>query len=108
MLGVSYINGAFELYRTEDMSLVCSISDAEFGAKRFLNKDAAGNIYICGSGHGYMFNPDLELIAKIEGLAYVDAEANRLILKDRWGDLLTVPIYTTEELLAKAEAYVLR
>ena len=55
-----------------------------------------------------MFNSDLELIARIEGLVYVDAEANRLILKDRWQDLLAVPIYTKEELLAKAEAYVLR
>lgn len=108
LLCISYTNGTFELYRTEDMSLVCTVSDVPYSVKCFLDTDAAGNIYIYSSSYGYMFNPDLELIAKIEGLVYVDAEANRLILKDRWGDLLTVPIYTTEELLAKAEAYVLR
>lgn len=108
LLCISYTNGTFELYRTADMSLVCTVRDVPYSVKCFLGADAAGNIYIYGSSHGYMFNPDLELIAKIEGLVYVDAEANRLILKDRWGDLLTVPIYTTEELLAKAEAYVLR
>ena len=108
LLCVSYTNGTFELYRTEDMNLVCKVSDVHLSVKCFLENDAAGNIYIYSSSDSYMFSPDLELIAKIAGLRAVDAEANRLILEDRWGDLYTVPIYTVEELLAKAEAYVLR
>lgn len=108
LLGINYTNNTFELYRTSDMSLVCSVSDVPYNVNRFTGTDAAGNIYVSGSGYGYMLSPDFELLARIEGLVYVDAEANRLILKDRWQSLLTVPIYTKEELLAKAEAYVLR
>lgn len=108
LFGISYTDDTFEIYTTGDMTCVCSAEAVTGGVRCFAGVDAAGNLYVSGGGYGYMLTPAFELIGEIEGLVYVDAEAGKLLLKDTWGNLKTVPVYTVEELLAKAETYVLR
>ncbi|MGN0431220.1 MAG: TIR domain-containing protein [Lachnospiraceae bacterium] len=108
LLGISYTDDTLEIYRTSDSRLMCKLSNISYSVTRFTGTDAAGNVYVDSGVYGYMFNPDMEYIARIEGLVAVDAAGNRLFLADTSGNLFTVPIYTVEELLAKAEPYVLR
>lgn len=108
LLGICYTDSSLEIYQTSDKQYFCGVEELSGNVQQFAGTDAAGNFYVMGISYGYMFSPDGELLAEIEGLVSVDVKANQLILKDRWENLLTVPIYTVEELLAKAETYVLR
>lgn len=108
LLGVSYTDHSFEIYSTADKQCITSVDKLSGSVCRFVGTDANGNIYVAGITYGYMFNPDGEMLAELEGLTEVDAENNMFILEDSSDRLFTVPIYTVEELLAKAEAFVLR
>ena len=108
LIGISYTDESLEIYRTDDKQYVGGVEELAGNIQSFAGTDEAGNFYVKGISYGYMFNAEGELLAELEGLVFVDKDANRLILKDGSDNLLAVPIYTAEELLAKAEAYVLR
>lgn len=105
---VCYKDGNLEIYNAADMSLLKTLTGLMGEMKCFLGTDAQGNMYIAGYSYGYMLNPQCEPLATIEGLICVDAENNRVIIENsRKYQMYTVPIYTVEELLAKAEQGVL-
>lgn len=108
LMFVNYSDATLEIYDTADMSLKGSLTDLKDDVEHFLGVDREGNIYLEGDSYGYMLNPDMQPIAVIEGLAGVDKEADRILIKDGSEILYTAPIYTVEELLAKAQAFVLR
>ncbi len=108
LVGISYTDDSLEIYRTGDKQYVGGVEELAGNIQSFAGTDAAGNFFVKGISYGYMFNAEGELLAELEGLVFVDKDANRLILKDGSDNFVTVPIYTMEELLAKAEAYVLR
>lgn len=105
---VFYRDNTLDIYDTSDMSLKKSLSGFEEAITRYLGMDASGNLYLKGIGHGYMLNPDLELIGVIESLAAVEEGSSRLYIQPDGNSQYVVPIYTLEELLAKAEAIVIR
>lgn len=108
LMFIQYTDDTMEIYDTLDMSLQCSLSGLADEMRQFLGRDAEGNMYMRGLSYGYMLSPDFKPIAVIEGLLFVDTEENRMFLESTLGVQYTVPLYTLEELLAKAEEYVLR
>ncbi len=107
-LFVYYTDNTLEIYNTSDMSLLCSLSGLTGEVQQYLGTDEQGNLYIAGSSYGYMISSDYELLGMIEGLVMVDREKNCLVINHTYQTFYTVPIYTVEELLAMAEAYVLK
>ena len=105
-LFVSYTDETLEIYSTADMSLINTLSVAGM-QKQYYGTDNEGNIYIGGYGYGYMLDPECKPLAVIEALSGVDAENGRLFIDSYFDGMCTVPIYSVEELLAKAEADVL-
>lgn len=101
-LFVAYSDNTLEIYQTSDMSLLYTLEDTRGTQNQFLGTDKAGNMYIGGYSYGYMLDEQCRPLAVIEGLLGVDKENNRLIL-GWYDDRYTVPVYTVEELLAKAE-----
>lgn len=103
---VYYTDGTLEIYRTADMSLVNTMTDVE-SLQHWLGTDSGGNIYIGGYSYGYMLDPQCRPLAVMEGLSGVDAENGRVFLKSDSEGMCTVPVYSVEELLAKAAEDVL-
>lgn len=105
-LFVTYSDNTLEIYQVSNMSLLSTIEAVVGSPNQFLGTDEAGNMYIAGYSYGYMLDAQCHPLAVIEGLLGVDRENNRLII-GRFDQKYTVPIYTVEELLAKAEQGVL-
>ncbi len=101
-------NGTLDIYETSDMSLKNSLTGLGEEITEYLGMDASGNLYLKGIGHGYMLNPDLKLIGVIENLAAVEEGGSKLYLQPDSSSQYESPVYTLEELLAKAEAFVIR
>lgn len=108
LLFVCYSDNSLEAYDTRDMSLRGSLTGMPDEMYQFLGTDKDGNMFIRGPLCGYILNPDFKPIALIEGLAGIDTANNRLFVKDTLENQYVMPFYTVEELLAKAEEYVLR
>lgn len=105
-LFVSCTDDTLDIYSTADMSLINTLSVV--GAqKQYFGTDNEGNIYIGGYGYGYMLNAECKPLAVIEALSGVDAENGKLFIDSDSDGMCTVPIYSVEELLAKAKADVL-
>lgn len=100
---VSYVDYSIEVYRTEDMTLLETIAGRSGGADRCFGEDQQGNLYIGGAFEGYCLDSGGNLIARIEDLVSVDKENNLLIVGEP-GELLEMPIYTTEELVERGIA----
>lgn len=101
---VSYRDGTLEIYHAADMSLLGTLTGLVGEMAWYVGTDSRKNIYIAGYSYGYMLDPQFRPLAVIEGLICLDSENNRLILENSRDDMLyTLPIYTVEELLAKAE-----
>ncbi len=110
LMFVFYKDSALEVYNTADMSLQNRIEGiSSVSLNTFFGTDKDGNLFIGGSGSdGYMLNADGKLLAKIENLAGVEQGGDRLFTGRIGEKTYVCPIYSLEELLAKAEAYVLR
>lgn len=107
LLYVSYIDQICRVYDGTDFSLKGSFELQSHYLQYDLGTDGQGNHYLCGLSYGYMLSPDFQLLGVIENLAAVDREQNRLVVNGRDGEQYAVPIYTPEELLAKAQESVL-
>ncbi|MCH5337318.1 MAG: TIR domain-containing protein [Acetatifactor sp.] len=105
-LFVTYSDNTLEIYQTSDMTLLNTLKEIRGTPNQFLGTDKAGNMYIAGYSYGYMLDAQCHPLAVIEGLLGVDQANNRLIV-GRYDKKYTVPIYTVEELLAKAAQGVL-
>ena len=102
MIFVTYSDNTLEIYRSSDRMLLNTLEGTRGTPNQFLGTDKSGNMYIAGYSYGYMLDTQCRPLAVIEGLLGVDGENNRLVVG--WYDeRYTVPIYTVEELLAKAE-----
>lgn len=108
ILFVYYSDNTLELYDTSDMNLLCSLSGITGEVQKYLGTDDQGSLYVTSSDYGYMISSDYKLLGMIEGLAMVGREENCLVISDTYQTFYTVPIYTVEELLAMADAYVLK
>ncbi len=110
LLFVFYKDSALEVYNTADMSLQNRIEGiSSVSLNTFFGTDKDGNLFIGGSGSdGYMLNADGKMLAKIENLVGVEQGGGRLFTGRIGEKTYVCPIYSLEELLAKAEAYVLR
>ena len=105
---VSYRDGRLEIYDTADMGLLSTLTGLDDEMIRYAGADSRGNIYLAGYSLGYMLNSEYQPLAAIEGLVCVDRENNCVVMENRREDLqYQLPIYTVEELLAKARASVL-
>lgn len=108
-LFVCYSDSMIEVYDTADMSLLNSMENPTISRMtRYMGMDRDGNVFIGGASDGLMLSPDMKLLAVIESLAGVEQGGSRMFI-GRIGEHIEIsPIYSLEELLAKAEAYVLR
>lgn len=108
-LFVCYSDSMIEVYDTADMSLLSSMENPTISRMtRYMGMDRDGNVFIGGASDGLMLSPDMKLLAVIESLAGVEQGGSRMFI-GRIGEHIEIsPIYSLEELLAKAEAYVLR
>lgn len=105
-LFVYHTDQTLEIYSTADMSLINTLS-VDGIQKQYFGTDNEGNIYIGGYSYGYMLNAECKPLAVIEALSGVDAENGKLFIDSDSDGMCTVPIYSVEELLAKAKADVL-
>lgn len=110
LMFVFYSDNTLEIYDTADMSLKNSVGEIDsVSLDTFFGTDKDGNLFVGGGGsEGYMLNPDGELLARIDGLCGVEQGGSRLFRGMVGDTVYSYPIYSLEELLAKAEAYVLR
>lgn len=110
LMFVVYNDNTLEIYDTVDMILKGSIDEISLiNLDTFFGTDKDGNFFIGGEGSkGYMLNPDGKLLAEIEGLCGIEQGGSRLFAGTVGEQVYSCPIYSLEELLAKAEAYVLR
>ena len=105
---VVYSNDVMEIYDVASKELLGTCENVTDNPCRFLGSDNLGHTYASGSSYGYMFDEEYNLLAEIEGLEQVNKETGSLVLEDSLGHLYQSSIFTLEELLAKAESYVLR
>lgn len=105
---VYFTDSTLEIYGTGDMTLLGTLSNLKDSPQYYLGKDNAGNFFVAGVSYGYMLNSDYELLAVIESLQEIDANANMLYIRSGEGTCYEAPVYTVEELLEKAEGYMLR
>ncbi len=103
-----YKNGTLDIYETSEMELKNSLTGFGEEFTGYFGMDASGNLYLKGINHGYMLSPDFKLIGVIENLAAVEEGGSRLYIQTGNDSQYAVPVYTLEELLAKAEAFVIR
>lgn len=105
---VYYLDNTMEIYRAADKQLAGTLSELKNTIDRYVGEDKNGNMYVAGISYGYMISSRYEQLAVIEGLACVDKEENCLYLTDGYSVFYKIPVYTMEELLAKACTLVLR
>ena len=100
---VFYLDRTIIFYDVVNEKAVSSGKRIENYPNKYSGTDSEGNIYISGNVCGYIFDKEYNLIAEIEDMRYVDVENGYLIIGEIWGDLWKYPIYSTEELIDKAE-----
>lgn len=105
---VTYSDNTLEIYSTTDYKLLNQISKLKDDFRWFIGMDNAGHSFIRGVSYGYMLDAQYNLIGIIEGLEQVKRDDNLLVVNDSVGGFFTMPIFSLEELLAKAEQFVLR
>lgn len=105
---VYYTDTTLEIYGTADMALLGTLSNLQDSPQQCLGKDNTGNLFVAGVSYGYMLNSDYKLLAVIEDLQEIEPEADKLYIRSGNGTCYEAPIYTVEELLEKAEGYMLR
>lgn len=98
-----YSDATLEIYRTEDMELLASLSDITDSVRFYYGEDKDGNLYVGSGEYGYILNEQYEIQGRIEGLRFLNAEEDCLVLESISGTLKQVPIYNLEELLVKAQ-----
>ena len=103
-----YTDSTLEIYNKDDMTLVASFSDIQDAVNHYYGKDKDGNLYIGGSIYAYILNGNYEILGRIERLRAVNAEENCLVQATVSGDLRQIPIRSLEDLLVKAQEYVLQ
>ena len=103
---VSYQDNSIEVYKTEKMELIETIKEDFCDMYEMLGVDKEGNTYISGGTRGYCFDKEYKLIAKIPNLKAMDLDENVLIMDSGSDDLYTLPIFSLEDLLAKADEYL--
>lgn len=109
LLFACYSDGTIEIYNAAEMELLNSLTNPTISRMtRYLGTDKDGNVFIGGVGDGLMLSPDMKLLAAIESLAGVEQGGSRVLIGGMGESVYTCPVYSLEELLAKAEAYVLR
>ena len=108
LLFVDYADNTLEIYQTQDMTLVGTLSETESDIVEYLGKDSEGDMFVRGPSYGYMLSGDGRLLAVIEALQEIDPEQNLLYLRSGEGTCYEVPVYTVEELLEIAEESMVR
>ena len=100
---VSYMNSVAKIYDVETMQVLETIDIGSDIIYECYGKDSYGNTYINGMSCGYSLDENYRLIARIPSLLKLNRENNTLIIGELFEDAYEYPIYTTEELLEKAE-----
>lgn len=96
---VSYIDSSIEIYNAKNMELIESVKDAYY-VDRVVGRDKEKNIYIAGEMHGFCFDKDYKLIARIPYL--IDIKEDAVIIGFQYEDesnLYTIPIYSMDKLI---------
>ena len=104
---VSYEDDSLRIYDTASGELLYTLTDMPGSASEYYGKDAEGNFYVGSSSWAYMISPAFETLSFIRGIAEVE-ESGELLLTDNEGRYYLCPVYTLDELLAMAEADVVK
>lgn len=103
---VSYLGSKIDIYDLVNKNVINTINDIRSTPVKYYGNDEDGNIYIAGISHGYIIDKDYNLVAEIEEMKYADVDNKYLIVRDDEGELWQLPIYSYEDLIAKAKAEV--
>ena len=107
LLSVAYGDNRTEIFRTSDMSLIADyrgFSDYEY-VKYYRGTDSEGNTYWASDNYGYSISPEGNVIAVISKLLAV--RDDKIYMGYETSDEINVaPVYTTEDLLEKAEEFL--
>lgn len=101
---VYYTDNILEVYDTADMRLLNTITEVKGSLGRYIGTDDQGNMYIAGYSYGYMLDSECHPLAVIEGLVNV---YGTYLEVEYYSNRYFVPIFSVEELLAKAAEDVL-
>ncbi len=105
---VCYRNGDVSVYDMQEGKVRNTVNVGRDSLITYFGKDSAGNHYIGGNGDGYILNPDMELIGRVDKMVELRADENQVVVAGRGNVLYTIPIQDKEELLAYASEVVLR
>ncbi|MDY6103007.1 MAG: hypothetical protein SPI28_00510, partial [Acetatifactor sp.] len=105
---VCYRNGDVSVYDMQEGKVRNTVNVGRDSLITYFGKDSAGNHYIGGYGDGYILNPDMELIGRVDKMVELRADENQVVVAGRGNVLYTIPIQGKEELLAYASEVVLR
>lgn len=99
---VFYSDGIMEVYRTDNIERLSQfeIGMNEYDIANYYGRDQYGNYYIAGRNYGYCLNEDFKMIAQITALVGVEED---LVIVEGSSTYYSIPIYSVEELLYKAE-----
>ena len=95
------------MYDTVSGELLAEITDTPGDASEYYGKDAQGNYYVGFGSWAYMMSPGNENLAFLRGMAQID-ESGKLLTTDNLDNYYLCPVYTLDELLAMAEADVVK
>lgn len=104
---VNYEDDSLRIYDSASGELLYTLTDMPGSASEYYGKDAEGNFYVGSSSWAYMISPAFETLSFIRGIAEVE-ESGELLLTDNVGRYYLCPVYTLDELLAMAEADVVK
>ena len=102
LLFVSYQDGRLEIYDAATMECKKALTDVPDEFCYYFGQDADGNYYVGGWTYAYMLSPDFSVLARIEGMIALDAAGRSVIVDNISEKQYRIPIYSTEELLGKA------
>lgn len=103
LLFVSYQDGRLEIYDAATMECKKALTDVPDEFCYYFGQDADGNYYVGGWTYAYMLSPDFSVLARIEGMIALDAAEGSVIVDNLSEKQYRIPIYSTEELLGKAD-----
>lgn len=104
---VTYQDSSLRMYDTASGELLAEITDTPGDASEYYGKDAQGNYYVGFGSWAYMMSPGNENLAFLRGMAQID-ESGKLLTTDNLDNYYLCPVYTLDELLAMAEADVVK
>ena len=104
ILFVTYKDSTLGIYDAKNKKLIKMINDVT-SIEHYFGKDKYGRTYVGNSSNSYILDKDYNKVGHIKSLSKLDSKNNQVIVTYN-GINYTLPIYTLDDLLKEAKAYL--